>query len=311
MKKAVKIILACLMAVSCFNIKTVNLKADEETEEIELSTAEELIEEAVEYYEFVQQCIDEGALGFFRFMGSDKAVEVLENAPSTTDINGDYDATSLENMRYAIDIIRVCNEIRNRYGDFGNSYSLVINDTAMAMAQVQCNISCYTMGHSRYYSANENLAWGYAYSNLSSYYGSAGPFDSWYYTEKGNYASGSGETGHFLAVTGSKTVSGAAVNQKGRFATVNQIFLYQSDSYDEGYYTVGEYIERFDNYCDTIDDELEKARENIELAWAVYDYVAHVKSVITNKKKSEIIAEYILQSNNYSTHLDEILDSDD
>ena len=119
-----------------------------------------------------------------------------------TELGAEGDATSLENMKAAVQWVHVANRYRQKFNDtyglsesnpeapdeLGNPVrylkSLVITDTAMAEAQIKANSAAKTgCRHAGGAFTNpENLA---AYGNAWAYYlGEKGPFAMWYDDER-------------------------------------------------------------------------------------------------------------------------------
>lgn len=151
-----------------------------------------------------------GSKGFFQENKSSKALAQLNTdyvAPngkritSYTTIGNPQDATSLENMKLALETMKEGNELRVK-GDnnFAAMSALKITDELMAISQVNANYSAnFSNGHSEndgpfVKSAGENLAWG-----GGSPYTRSG--SSWYTSEKAIYdkdpSGNSGVVGHY------------------------------------------------------------------------------------------------------------------
>lgn len=183
------------------------------------------------------------SLGFFQAVGASDAVAVLQeqnDISGYTKLGDEADATSLTNMLKSLDWIDECNNLRAQHG----LAALKVTDYMMAVSQVQCNASAYTMGHTRQYNVGENLAWGYT----GRYY--KDPFDGWYTEEKAEYDAGNtdfSEVGHYLNIVNDRyEVTGFAQNQYSSYGATHE----QSFSFDEGdtAYTVAEYRTRLQNY---------------------------------------------------------------
>ena len=94
-----------------------------------------------------------------------------------THIGAKDDATSLDNLLRALDMIDECNRLREENG----LEPLKVSETALAMAMVQANYAAQPghYGHNyQYENTGENLAWGTADWN---------PYDGWYTQEKETY----------------------------------------------------------------------------------------------------------------------------
>ena len=108
---------------------------------------------------------NKGSFGFFEAMGSQAAIDILNNAKyaSYTKKGDPNDATSLENMKVTFKWIREANRLRALEG----LAPLKVTDLLMAMAQSNANWSDTNMDHSRQPHKNpdalmtgENLSWG-------------------------------------------------------------------------------------------------------------------------------------------------------
>ncbi|MFQ6150827.1 CAP domain-containing protein, partial [Bifidobacterium adolescentis] len=86
------------------------------------------------------------------------------------------DATSLDNLLKALDMIDECNKLRADHG----LEPLKVSETAMAMAMVQANYAAnghYNHNY-QYDNVGENLDWGFSDDD---------PYDDWYTAEKETY----------------------------------------------------------------------------------------------------------------------------
>ncbi len=100
-----------------------------------------------------------------------------------TDLDSDTDATSIDNMVYAISMIDRYNELRTAAG----LSAVGVTDYNMALEQGSVNWSDTNVGHSSG-CGNENLAWGYT-----------DPSRGWYYEEKEVFDA------EYMRITGSTT----------------------------------------------------------------------------------------------------------
>ena len=93
-----------------------------------------------------------------------------------THIGAKGDATSLDNLLKALDMIDECNRLREENG----LEPLKVSETALAMAMVQANYAANGhYGHNyQYENTGENLAWGPSDWD---------PYEGWYTAEKANY----------------------------------------------------------------------------------------------------------------------------
>ncbi|WP_288815329.1 hypothetical protein [uncultured Varibaculum sp.] len=126
--------------------------------ETEVANAKKAVDEAAEKF-------DQGSFGFFKAMGSQAAIDILNNAQyaSYTKKGDPNDATSLKNMKVTFKWIREANRLRALEG----LAPLKVTDLQMAMAQSNANWSDTNMDHSVQPHKNpdalmtgENLSWG-------------------------------------------------------------------------------------------------------------------------------------------------------
>lgn len=227
-----------------------------------------------------------GSYGFFAYKDKDnKALDILEDTTlkaagddvaisSYTEIGNEDDATSLENMKLALEFIKKCNDLRVENG----LEPLKVSDEMMAISQVQANWSAFNRTHSRTYYVGENLAWGYQ-----------DPFGAWYDDEKKVYEETGSEsrTGHYRNIVNKKwAMTGFAVTARGNLLTTEQSFGY-AEYYSANAKSFEEYNQEFQEYynlvmnssagtsqaleaLNTAKQELEEAQKQVEAAvWAI------------------------------------------
>lgn len=206
--------------------------------------------------------IAKGSLGFFESRGSTEAVKVLTD--KTVNANLDAiklgqagDATSLENMKKALEWVHTTNDYRAKH----NLPALSINDTLMAMAQADANWSMTNYGHAMIFNVGENLAWGYA-----------NPVEPWY-AEKSIYDAAVKKdpsianmsayelsqkdpslyhrVGHYLNIIDPEwTITGVGTtNTTNGYRCDSEVFLWPNKSYGKTQ-TVNDYINSFNTYYD-------------------------------------------------------------
>lgn len=152
-------------------------KTAKEAADAALKTSNEALKAAKEAYEstlaWQEQAKKSGSLGFFESMGSDLAASFLKDpekmsgvADTNTNLGASYDATSLDNMKRALETMSKINQIRKDVG----MQQLEVTDSIMAIGQVQANYAAKKanhMGNAPGYkwdtvmAVGENLAWGY------------------------------------------------------------------------------------------------------------------------------------------------------
>ena len=123
----------------------------------------------------------QGAAGWFQSDDAQQAYKVLTDSSVSryleyTHIGAKDDATSLDNLLKALDMIDECNRLREGEG----LEPLKVSETALAMAMVQANFAANgNYFHNRQYdNAGENLDWNGEDAN---------PYDDWYTEEKAAY----------------------------------------------------------------------------------------------------------------------------
>lgn len=116
----------------------------------------------------------QGSYGFFESRGNTSVTNLFHEQGNRlladTVIGGQGDATHLDNMKKALEWIKVFNQ---KYRVDLGLQPLEVTDRLMAYAQIQLNWSDTNMGHANYYNVAENLSWG-----------SADPYSGWYTKEK-------------------------------------------------------------------------------------------------------------------------------
>ena len=190
--------------------------------------------------------IAKGSVGFFESRGSIDAVKLGQAG----------DATSLENMKKALEWVHTTNDYRAKH----NLPALSVNDTLMAMAQADADWSSINYGHAKIFNVGENLAWGYA-----------NPVDPWY-AEKNIYdaavkkdpsiASMSAyelsqkdpvlyrQVGHYLNIIDPEwTITGVGTNTANDYRCDSEVFLWPNKYYGKTQ-TVNDYINSFNTYYD-------------------------------------------------------------
>ena len=131
--------------------------------------------------EQVSQKISLGSKGFFEAYGYTNALKVLEENSveigKYTEVGAENDATSLENFKKAIAMVKMGNTLRTTDDNFKGLNPLKVNAEMFAISQVQVNQMAKTeYGHTRLYNVSENIAVGYD-----------DPYVGWYTEEKAVY----------------------------------------------------------------------------------------------------------------------------
>lgn len=131
--------------------------------------------------EQVSQKISLGSRGFFEAYGYTNALKVLEENSveigKYTEVGAENDATSLENFKKAIAMVKTGNTLRTTDDNFKGLNPLKVSAEMFAISQVQVNQMAKTKyGHTQLYNVSENIAVGYD-----------DPYVGWYTEEKAVY----------------------------------------------------------------------------------------------------------------------------
>lgn len=131
--------------------------------------------------EQVSQKISLGSKGFFEAYGYTNALKVLEENSveigKYTEVGAENDATSLENFKKAIAMVKTGNALRTTDDNFKGLNPLKVSAEMFAISQVQVNQMAKTeYGHTRLYNVSENIEVGYD-----------DPYVGWYTEEKAVY----------------------------------------------------------------------------------------------------------------------------
>lgn len=114
--------------------------------------------------EQAQAKIEQGSKGFFEAYGYTDALKILEEQSTanggSTNIGAENDATSLENFKRALSMVRYGNALRTSDTNFTGREDLKVNATLFAISQVQINATANgkTFGHSHLYNVGENIS---------------------------------------------------------------------------------------------------------------------------------------------------------
>lgn len=137
--------------------------------------------------EQAQAKIEQGSKGFFEAYGYTDALKILEEQSTanggSTNIGAENDATSLENFKRALSMVRYGNALRTSDTNFTGREDLKVNPTLFAIAQVQINATANgkVFGHSGLYNVGENIT----ASSLPE--DDKGLYEGWYDSEKQVY----------------------------------------------------------------------------------------------------------------------------
>lgn len=137
--------------------------------------------------EQAQAKIAQGSKGFFEAYGYTDALKILEKQSTAnggyTNIGAENDATSLENFKRALSMVRYGNTLRTTDTNVPGLSDLTVNPTLFAISQVQLNATANgkIFGHSKLYRVGENIAAATYKSNDELL------FNGWYTEEKQVY----------------------------------------------------------------------------------------------------------------------------
>lgn len=136
-----------------------NAKTAKDTADAAVTAAQQKVDEAQAKLDSADAQFKQGAIGFFKAMGADSAIEIIQNCTykDYTEIGNSLDATSLDNMLAAIPYMKSINEYRKSVGlsELQVTYKLI------AAAIANANYSDAKFGHSMQFDTTENLAWNY------------------------------------------------------------------------------------------------------------------------------------------------------
>lgn len=137
--------------------------------------------------EQAQAKIEQGSKGFFEAYGYTDALKILEEQSTanggSTNIGAENDATSLENFKRALSMVRYGNALRTSDTNFTGREDLKVNPTLFAISQVQINATANgkKFDHSDLYDVGENITaspWAEDDKGL---------YEGWYDSEKQVY----------------------------------------------------------------------------------------------------------------------------
>lgn len=146
-------------AKAAADVELANAKAAKDTADAAVIAAQQKVDEAQAKLDSADAQLKQGAIGFFRAMGADDAVNIILNAKyaGKTEVGNSKDATSLDNMLNAIRWMKSVNDYRKSVGlsELQVTYKLI------AGAIADANYSDTVLDHARQYNFAENLAWNY------------------------------------------------------------------------------------------------------------------------------------------------------
>ena len=262
--------------------------SDIEDLDVDIQQQQELVNDAQAEYNRISKLTSKD---FFAYFEQADALKVFENVTENTVLGDPNDATSLQNMKLALQELKVLNQIREKE----NVSPIYVTSKLMAQSQIQTNESSHTHQHSKLYYISENLMWGVRPDQRSAY-------ESWYTYEKELFNDFVNETpelkdlrdqgfndfqmreylsesqynqvGHYLnTVNPNYRLAGSSFNSSG-IPTIGNVYADHNWGSDK-VLTVEEYEELLDEYM---------TMNNLEKAKAVLDESIQ----ILNKQKDNL-----------------------
>lgn len=146
-------------AKAAADVELANAKTAKDTADAAVTATQQKVDEAQTKVDLADAQLKQGAIGFFKAMGADDAVNIILNAKyaGKTEVGNSKDATSLDNMLNAIRWMKSVNDYRKSVGlsELQVTYKLI------AGAIADANYSDTVLDHARQYDFAENLAWNY------------------------------------------------------------------------------------------------------------------------------------------------------
>lgn len=158
-------------AKAAADVELANAKTAKDTADVAANAAQQKVDEAQAKLDTADAQLKQGAIGFFRAMGADSAIELIQNCTykDYTEIGNSLDATSLDNMLLSITVMKNVNAYRKSVG----LSELQVTHKLIAAAIADANYSTKNVEHAQQFDVGENLAWSYR-----------DPCKAWIYQEK-------------------------------------------------------------------------------------------------------------------------------
>lgn len=251
--------------------------------------AEKQLADATAAYNEAEAQSRKGTYGFFQWAGAENALKALDNAKYKNLIayGTAGDATSLDNVEAALDLIDRVNEYREKEG----LPVMVVTDTMMAMAEADAD-AFYDLGTApKQFSVDGNRI----AENLGTFANAAAAVENWTgekavadeHPEYMSYSSSDWyKVGHYYNLSQEKyVVTGAAVNTRlgNKFAQV-----YFSTAGSDKTYTTAEYRERINAYKASL-EEKKQAMEAAQAAVQAEQAAATVTETTTAAEPQETL----------------------
>ena len=290
-----------------------SVKAEKEQAEQNVEAAKETVSSAQTKVEEAQKTYDEasdnlntaksqGSVGFFSSIGDTAAVDLFSSSDYTnglkyTNVGAEGDATSLENMKKALEYIAECNDIlvnvqkTSIFDDGSGSNKLLPLDVTsfmMATAQINANYSNSADNYVKEDTYSESLA-----------HGVSDPYDSWYYNEiklwnqrveeaGGNPSMVTDTTGledlyNMCTNIGGYTGFGVCTKNGTNSTTYCQRF---SMNVPGPYYSIEDYTALFNEYYEKVTVTMPKEVENAKTALdSAKSELTNAQNDLSNKNK--------------------------
>lgn len=158
-------------AKAAADVELANAKTAKDTADAAVTAAQQKVDEAQAKLDSADAQLKQGAIGFFKAMGADSAIELIQNCTykDYTEIGNSLDATSLDNMLLSITVMKNVNAYRKSVG----LSELQVTHKLIAAAIADANYSTKNVEHAQQFDVGENLAWSYR-----------DPCKAWIYQEK-------------------------------------------------------------------------------------------------------------------------------
>ena len=158
-------------AKAAADVELANAKTAKDTADAAVNAAQQKVDEAQAKLDTADAQLKQGAIGFFKAMGADSAIELIQNCTykDYTEIGNSLDATSLDNMLLSITVMKNVNAYRKSVG----LSELQVTHKLIAAAIADANYSTKNVEHAQQFDVGENLAWSYR-----------DPCKAWIYQEK-------------------------------------------------------------------------------------------------------------------------------
>lgn len=174
-----------------------------------------------------------------------------------THLGREDDATNLENMKKAVDLLPLTNQYRQKENNTEGTRleNLLVSSSLMAISQLNTNYSRENYDHAPSFSVGENLAFGYL-----------NPFEGWYEKEKAMFKAGitdMNKIGHYKNVVNPLCQYMGTARAKTKYygSVWGQVYDNDPSWYVKEAVSVEEYTAKFNKYYNRVATELREARK--------------------------------------------------